>query len=558
MRVDAAEFYFFIRRTPGMLLDASDIGEDVDDVDVCIVGGGPAGLTLASALTSRRRKIVVLEGGGWRKTTAGQALLEGNIIGSEVHAEPHRFRVRALGGASQIWGGRCLPYDPVDFSERPWVAETGWPIAYEELLPYYVRAQEAAEAGAFDYRPRGPLVQGLDGELVTTSIERFSRPTDFGRRYGPGFRAAVNTHLILQANVTAIRLEPSGRSVSHVEVARRDGSRFRIKAASYVLAGGGLETVRLLLASNHVNPNGIGNDRGWLGCGYMCHIATTIGTIALNGPSHTVAFDYEQDADGVYLRRRLSLTAQAQRARQILNLTFRLHLPDPADPAHSDPILSAMYLTKRLLRYEYSYKMRERRITAGAHLRHVGNMVRRPLHLSRFAYNWIQRRHLDARKLPSLVLHSPANRYALEFHAEQAPNRSSRLTLSPQTDALGLRRLQIEWRISDIDVETVKQSYRLLAAELIRTGTGRLVFDEDSIEDEIRHAGAFGGHHIGAARMSADPANGVVDPDCRVHGVANLFVASAAVMPTSGQANPTLTVLALAFRLADHLTRSMD
>ena len=175
------------------------------------------------------------------------------------------------------------------------------------------------------------------------------------------------------------------------------------------------------------------------------------------------------------------------------------------------------------------------------------------MRLARFGSNWLRKRTFAERKLPSVVLGSAANRYELEFHAEQAPNPDSRLTLSGERDALGMPRLKVDWRITDLDIDSLQKSYDLLAAELERTGTGRLDFDREKLGERARRHGIVGGHHIGTTKMSADPKQGVVDADLRVHGVGNLYVASSSVFPTSGQANPTLTILALTLRLARHL-----
>jgi choline dehydrogenase-like flavoprotein len=194
-------------------------------------------------------------------------------------------------------------------------------------------------------------------------------------------------------------------------------------------------------------------------------------------------------------------------------------------------------------------------VSWGGRLRHVGNIVSQPFRLASFGTNWLRQRTFAERKLPSVVLGSRDNRYELEFHAEQAPNPDSRLTLSTQRDSLGVPRLKIDWRVTELDLVSLEKSYGLLSRELALRGAGRLDFDRDRLVFKAKRHGIVGGHHIGTTRMSTDPKDGVVDADCRVHGVGNLFVASASVFPTSGQANPTLTLLALTFRLAEHLGR---
>jgi choline dehydrogenase-like flavoprotein len=253
------------------------------------------------------------------------------------------------------------------------------------------------------------------------------------------------------------------------------------------------------------------------------------------------------------VRRRLWLTDRAQRDFSLLNTTFRTHLPEPADPSHGDAILSAMFLVKDMVLYEYSRKFVENPVSWRGRLSHVGNIVRQPFRLATFGTNWLRQRTFAERKLPSVVLGSRENRYELEFHAEQAPNPESRLTLSDERDAFGMPRLKIDWRVSELDLLSLEKSYGLLARELELRGAGKLDFDREKLAFKAKRHGIVGGHHIGTTRMSSDPKQGVVDPDCRVHGVGNLYVASASVFPTSGQANPTLTLLALTFRLAEHL-----
>jgi choline dehydrogenase-like flavoprotein len=542
-----------------MILNWSDLEARSGDIDVIIVGAGAAGFTLANALIGSGLTVLMLEAGGARMTRVTQEPYEGDLADPSVHPWLHHYRIRATGGSSRIWGGRCIPFDPIDFADRPWAPGPGWPISYETLEPFYAAAQDAAEAGAYDYDPKtvlpgqpAELAPGLDGPLIQTRLERFSRPTNFARRYLDQLRQATNVHLLAEAPVTGVRLAPEGDRVDHLEVRAPDGSVRQLRARRYVLAMGGLETVRLLLASDDVIPGGIGGEYGVLGRYYMSHMAATAGRIVFNRPAE-IAFDYAFDADEIYVRRRIALTAKAQREIGGLNTIFRTHLPDPADPRHGDPILSAMYLVKDLILYEYSRRLREQRPTLKTRLAHIGNVLGDPVRVAAFGQKWVRRRVLADRKLPSVVLGSRTGDYALEFHAEQAPNPDSRITLTGARDSLGMRRLHVDWRVSELDLLSLERSYALLHAELTRTGVGALVYEPGEPSARALAAGAYGGHHLGGARMSNSPRDGVVNLDNQVHGIRDLYLATSAVFPTSSQANPTLTILALSLRLATRL-----
>jgi choline dehydrogenase-like flavoprotein len=552
--------------------EAIDAGS-VLHADVCIVGAGAAGITLALSLRGSGLDVVLLEAGGERAEPASQALYRGEVADPALHSAPERYRQRRFGGSTTIWGGRCVPFDAIDFERRAWVPHSGWPFGRDALLPHYATASALCESGPFAYAAdavAGGVPEMLAGfapeHFDTATIERFSCPTDFGRRYRHRLAAQAGLRVVLGASVTRIVTAADGAAVERLEVARvgrsvRDGDRgFSVAAGRVVLATGGLEVPRLLLASRGPeggpHMDGIGNARGLVGRFYMCHVAGTYGTVRLADGARAF-HGYVRDADGSYCRRRWALGEAAQRLQGVGGFVARLHHPRIPDPAHRTGALSGIWLARRLIRYEYGRRLSGQAPGRTAWLRHAGNLVADAPGTAGFLLHWLRRRTLAERKFPSVVIRPRADLFSLDLHAEQVPSPASRVTLGRGVDALGMAVLRVDWRPDALDLRTVRVGMRLLAQDLGRSGLAMLEDEPEGVEHAMLRDGAYGGHHIGTARMADDPREGVVDADGRVHGMRNLYVAGSAVFPTSSQANPTLTVVALAVRLAEHLGAEM-
>jgi choline dehydrogenase-like flavoprotein len=547
-----------------MFVDANDLADDrVMRADVCIVGAGAAGISMALQFIGSDIEVLLLESGGVADEPDTQALYNGVVADPRLHSPADRYRQRRFGGTTGIWGGRCLPFDPIDFERRDYVPHSGWPINSDALQPYYPLANTLCEAGEFSYTAAAafrnggrPMIEGFESDYFSSdTLERFSCPTDFGARYGEQLRSAPNINVILHANVTAVRLLRNGTRVASLDVRSLRGRRLQVQATHFVLAAGGLEVARLLLASRDIQSDGIGNQHDVVGRYYMCHLAGAIGALKVLKPPGSVHHGYEISAEGIYCRRRLALRPEVQRSQGLGNFVARLHHPRITEPAHRSSVLSLLYLAKPFVPYEYSKRLHgDGQASLGNWLRHVGNVVTGPLEAMAFAWHLLRDRKLAKRKFPTIIVKSKANLYSIDFYAEQQPDPASRVMLDPGApDPLGMPRLRIDWRYTAGDVDTVRRAVALLAAELDRTGVGRLEYNPQAVEAEMTRDGALGGHHIGTTRMGSDPRDSVVDLNCRVHVVGNLFVASSAAFPTSSQANPTLTVVALALRLAAHL-----
>ncbi len=546
-----------------MILDTDALPEGVTlAADVCVVGAGAAGIAIALELIDSGLDVLLLEAGGRDFEQRTQDLYAGTVADARLHSPPDRYRQRRFGGTTTIWGGRCMPLDEIDFEQRDYIAASGWPITRAELLPFYAQANRLCEAGAFAYtvdaafqRPLRPMLAGFASEHFSTdTLERFSCPTDFARRYGHRLQAAANVRVILHANVTRIGLDPAGQRVTALQLRNLRGQQFEARARRYVLATGGLEVPRLLLASNDVLAAGIGNAHDGVGRYYMCHLAGTIGRIQVHGPLGNAWHGYDLSNEGIYCRRRLALRPAVQRSERLGNFIARLHHPRITEPEHRNAVLSLLYLSKFLIPYEYGKRLHgEESATTSAWLRHIGNVLGDPFEAAAFAWHMLRDRRLAERKFPSIIIRSKANLYSLDFHAEQEPNPSSRVRLGAERDALGMPRVHVDWHYSPQDVHTVQRALALLRADFVASGVGSFDYEPDSVEMEMTRYGAYGGHHIGTARMGTDPRHSVVNAAGRLHDVENLYIASAATFPTSSQANPTLTVVALALRLAAHL-----
>jgi choline dehydrogenase-like flavoprotein len=548
-----------------MIDSAGDIVQDATlRANICIVGGGPAGITLAMELARFGQSILLLESGDLVPDAEIQSLNQGEVVDESLHSPPDTYRPRILGGGTSIWGGRCVPFDPIDFESRPWMPHTGWPIGFGEIERYYPEANGLVEAGEYEYDARlalpggmRPLLRGFTPlHFDVNRIERFSCPTHFGARYRDRLAASSHIRVLIHSSVTRLRTSPDGVRIESLDARNHNGTGFKIKADQFVLAMGGMEIPRLLLTSDDVHARGIGNDNDLVGRFYMSHIAGTVGSLQVNGPGDSVWHGYDVAPDGTYCRRRIALRPEVQAKLGLGNAVFRLHHPRITDPRHRTGPLSAIYLAQHFISYEYAKRLvSDSPPTLSAWLRHGLNAATDPLSTVRFLTHWLRRRTLAERKFPSIIIRPRTNLFSLDFHAEQVPNPDSRITLGTKTDRFGNRQVRVDWRYTALDIETVARSFQLLQADLAERNTASLTLavNEPDIETVVRRDGAYGGHHIGTARMGASPTSGVVDRNGQVFGVNNLYVAGSAVFPTSSQANPTLTIVATALRLAEHL-----
>ncbi|MGH2852763.1 MAG: GMC oxidoreductase [Solirubrobacteraceae bacterium] len=562
------------RSRPGSKIRAGEHGEEID-ADVAVVGAGPAGIVLALELARAGHRVVLLESGGADFDPQLQRL--GDTVGGDPHhVEMSLATRRQVGGASNLWGGRCVPYDPIDFEARPLAAEAHWPVSYEEISRYLQRACDWCRCGAAIFTSEGvpelagrSIVPGFaDGEVRASALERWSLPTNFAREYRVALESTPSLRLRTGLTCTEIVPRPApseeGKwSVERLEARGKSGRIVTIRAARYVIAAGGLESTRLLFASSREHPGGIGNHSGHLGHWYMAHVECRVARVRFTTPPERTIYAHERDGEGVYVRRRFTIAAEAQRERRLANAAMWLVNPEVGDASHGSGILSFVYLmlVSPLGRYFVAEGIRQAHIktsrptTARAHLRNVlGDLWPATTFALSFGYRRFLRR---GRKVPGFFVRSAANVYPLLYHGEHLPHRESFVEPSAEHDACGMPRLRTHLHFDGQDVANVRRAHDALDRALRAQGLGHVEYLYDDVEAAVRDQ-LFGGYHqCGTTRMSALPEDGVVDRDLAVHGFENLFVASSSTFPTSGQANSTFMLIAFALRLADHLDRGL-
>ncbi|PIG93701.1 GMC oxidoreductase [Gloeocapsopsis sp. IPPAS B-1203] len=456
---------------------------------------------------------------------------------------------------------------------------SSWPFTKAELNPYYERSQKVCGLERFDYefadwendlRRQHRFNLSLSQERVVTYIfQVMSRERlRFGEVYKAEFVQAANINIYLHANVVDIETNNTAKAVTRLCVANLAGRKLWVSAKIFILACGGIENPRLLLASNSVCNNGLGNQYDLVGRFFMEHPYIRSGKVLLTKPNALYPTGPQQKIQVAQTRlfTVLALSKTVQEHEQILNFAIRLV---PIVPEW----LKAL---QRLKSRDWQKKKLGDRLSA------VGDLSKVIANLDEvMARIWVKQ-----------IKHPPFPQQFFETHliSEQAPNPDSRVMLSSERDKLGIPRIQLDWRLSSIDKYTIYRSQQLIQEELARTRLGsmqieladdaswrsllersqqiltraiarsdsrqlEIVLHEDKYWQSLR-GGSY--HHIGTTRMSTNPKLGVVNADCQVHGISNLYVIGSSVFPTSGLSNPTLTIVALAIRLADHIKDRMQ
>lgn len=555
-----------------MILDTRSLDEAaVIETTVCVIGAGVAGITLAMELDKQGIETCVLESGGYTADSATIDLYRGTSIGL-----PYQFadgcRDRYLGGSSNGWGGWSRPLEAMDFTPRHWVPDSGWPFDKEELEPFYARTHRLLQLGPNEWdlafweqaihqhnMRRMPFPSGRVRDVVV----QLSPPTRFGAVYRHDLEDARQLRVLLFANAVELETEPDAKTVQRVRVKTLSGRTVWVKARVFVLATGGIENARLLLASNQVQAQGLGNGHDLVGRYFMDHPRLLSGRIRLHKAwarqvlynTRCRALQPAVAAHGVRFGWHCVLSPEVQEQEGILNAQTWFHAMSPGEETEA---MRALLRLKRA--------MLQRGQADGPIGRDLLTLLAHPQDALGVALS---------RWLPPT---SWMTKVKFQTIVEPAPDPNSRVMLSEERDQLGMNRVRVAWKLGSMVRRTFDRVWAIMADELQRSGVGRVTLDP-TIEDQewppyhlgARHHMMSAGvmyahqdegwprhpewtwHHMGTTRMHDSPQHGVVDRHCCVHGMTNLYIAGSSVFPTAGANFPTMTIVALTLRLAQYI-----
>jgi choline dehydrogenase-like flavoprotein len=531
-------------------------------VDLCIIGSGPAGLTIAHELIDSGIQILLLERGDVTEQPAADLAPD-----LEFHSPDFPSVQKALhsqfGGMAGIWNtflldgvtpaAHYLPLDPVDFETRYWVPYSGWPITFDQMAPYYDRARVLCDIGSFDFN--GPLpdtgrtrLSSPSGALVTR-LDQLGPATAFTRR--PLGELTTSDHVHVVTNATAVELtsaDDADDGMATTSVRTLGGLPFTVRSRVVVVAGGAIENARLLLNSTAQCPTGLGNRFDNVGRFFMDHPRVLcLGSFSPGGSTRAMDLYEPHLLDGQLLHGKLKLSETVLRREELLNGNAQV-FPHYLSIPQWEGVRSARIAVDSI----------RRRQGWASVPKHLALASRHAISMARYAairrLNRPDAWNQNSGKWTGMAARS----FLLLYQPEQAPNPENRVTLGQRRDALGYRTARLDWQWSEIDLLSIRRARQVFASELRASGLGDLVEAEDDIIlGAVGNAPETAHHHLGTTRMHDDPRQGVVDRDCRLHGSSSVYVAGGSVFPTGGYANPTLTVVALAMRLADQLKHAM-
>ena len=325
--------------------------DKIYEFDLCIIGSGHAALPIALNLDGKKIKICIIPGG---KSSFSKKLQDTYVGTSNLNIPLDKYRLKIFGGTSKIWGGRCIPFKPIDFVKRKYMKMSGWPISLSELDKYYEKASDYLDIGKskFDRQALDTcvnyLIKGLNSkDLVADEIEKFSLPTDFAIKYKQKIKSSSNIFLFKNSFLTSIQFNKESNAIDHINCQNLSGKYYKIFAKNYVLATGGIENARILLHKFNFNKKyTCGNKFNNVGKYFMTHFSGIIAKIKLN-KSVKVNNKYEKTIDGVYARRRLSISESTQKKYKIFNFSAFLHHHPIQDYQHKSGLLSLIFFVKK-------------------------------------------------------------------------------------------------------------------------------------------------------------------------------------------------------------------
>ena len=532
-----------------MFIDLEQTARDdgVFPADVCIIGGGAAGISIAHDLLGSGLRVVLVESGSLTELDRNQALYAGSNTGRPINLAVGRYRV--LGGSTSRWAGRCAPLDPIDLEQRDWIDWSSWPITAEDLNPFYepaaslCRLRETMQMAAPDTG-----AAGLEDLVVEASDSRFADrfrwqyPTaidqsslNFGLAHGPALLHDDDTTVFLHANITDIDVDADTMQIRTISAASLGGAAVTVSARAFVLCCGGIENARILLNTSRHIPGGLGNRDDLVGRFFMQHPRGETATIAASrSQASALQKTFNIFPPGTRARHEVgfALPAKLQRERHLLNASAMI--------TYAGKPQSGWEAARALAQAARNHKV-DRDC-----LQHLVRLAADPADL---ALNVMRR--LGKRRVHRF--RDPLIRVIVDV--EQAPDFDSRVTLSDRTDPFGWSLASVDWRITSRERVTARVLTEMIAVEIAAKELGTVQLQDWLFEDGALGNGDLVGtyHHIGTTRMAADPQRGVVNSDCRLHDGANMFIAGSSVFPTGGHVNPTLTIVALALRLSAHL-----